>query len=272
MKNNKMFCFQCEQIDACSGDTDVCGKLSSVENLQDALTGALIGLARACQGDTKPGPSTWELMIEGLFTTVANVNFYEETVKDLIKRVHAEKEGLVPRCLSCKKQCGRNDDYDMRLLRKEKEDIRSLKSLILFGIRGIASYVCKAMVLGCREPKLNRFIADALFAVGEDLQAEALLSLVLEVGGYNLTCMELLERANTETFGRQTSVKMTMTVEKEPFIVVTEHNLLELKLLLEQTKDKGIHIYTHREMLPAHAYLQLKKYPHWKGDFGTVHY
>lgn len=273
MKHNKMFCFQCEQTagcTGCTGDAGICGKTANVANLQDELTGALIGLARATDGDTFPKASTWKTMIEGLFSTITNVNFDEQTIRELIQRIHTEKEELVPRCSCCGSPCGRNDDYDMSLLWYADEDIRSLKSLILFGIRGVAAYAYHAMVLGYTDEELNRFISKALFAIGEDWDMEQLLPIVLEVGKYNLICMEMLDRANTETFGHPVPTKVSLKVEKGPFIVVTGHDLQDLKLLLEQTKGKGINIYTHGEMLPAHAYPELKKYPHLKGNFGTA--
>ena len=150
------------------------------------------------------------------------------------------------------------------------EDIRSLKSLILFGIRGIAAYAYHALVLGYRDEDLNRFIARALFVIGEDWEMEELLPVVMEVGKYNLTCMEMLDKANTETFGTPVPTTVPLKIEKGPFIVISGHDLLDLKLLLEQTEGKGINIYTHGEMLPAHAYPELKKYRHLKGNFGTA--
>ena len=271
--DQKMFCYQCEQTAHCSGCTGasgVCGKSAEVAQLQDELTGALIGLARATDGDTHPDANTWRLIVDGLFTTVTNVNFNAATIRDLIARVHTEHDRLVPGCSACGSPCGRNADYDMRELWTADEDIRSLKSLILFGIRGMAAYAHHAMVLGYEDEELNRFFARALFTVGEDLDMEQLLPVVLEVGKYNLGCMALLDRANTETYGHPVPTIVPLTVEKGPFIVVTGHDLHDLKLLLEQTAGKGVNIYTHGEMLPAHGYPELKKYPHLKGNFGTA--
>lgn len=268
-----MFCFQCEQTAGCTGCTGkagVCGKPADVANLQDELTGALIGLARAIDGEPQVEESTWKLIIEGLFTTVTNVNFNEETVRELIQRVHKEKESLVPMCSGCASPCGKTSDYDLSQVWTAQEDIRSLKSLILFGIRGVAAYAYHAMVLGYTDEELNRFLGKALFAVGEDWDMEQLLPVVLEVGKYNLTCMEMLDRANTQTFGTPVPTAVPLTVEKGPFIVISGHDLLDLKLLLEQTEGKGINIYTHGEMLPAHGYPELKKYAHLKGNFGTA--
>ena len=272
--NNKMFCFQCEQTAGCTGCTGnagVCGKKADTARLQDELTGALIGLARAAEGNedivTK---ETDRLIIEGLFTTVTNVNFNNETLSAMIDRVHAEKNRLVPSCLTCASVCGRNDDCDMRTVWEAHEDIRSLKSLILFGIRGVAAYAYHALVLGYTHEEVNKFFYKALFSIGMDWDADALLPIVLEVGEVNLKCMALLDKANTETYGVPAPTDVSLTVEKGPFIVISGHDLCDLKQLLEQTKDKGIHIYTHGEMLPAHAYPELKKYPHLKGNFGTA--
>ena len=271
--DHKMFCFQCEQTAGCAGCTGkagVCGKTAEVAELQDQLTGALVGLSRAVDNAPDANEGTWRLMIEGLFTTVTNVSFNEKTIRELIDRVHKEKVRLIPGCSGCGSRCGSNDDYDMNLLWNAQEDIRSLKSLILFGVRGMAAYAYHAMVLGYTDDAVNRFFAKALFAVGEDWGMDELLPIVMEVGEKNLKCMALLDKANTESYGTPTPVTVPLTVEKGPFIVITGHDLHDLKLLLEQTAGKGVNIYTHGEMLPAHGYPELKKYPHLKGNFGTA--
>ena len=158
----------------------------------------------------------------------------------------------------------------MNLLWSADEDIRSLKSLILFGVRGMAAYAHHALVLGYTDDEVNRFFAKALFAIGEDWGMEELLPIVMEVGEKNLKCMALLDKANTESYGTPIPVTVPLTVEKGPFIVVSGHDLHDLKLLLEQTEGKGINIYTHGEMLPAHGYPELKKHPQLKGNFGTA--
>ncbi len=271
---NKMFCFQCEQTAGCTGCTGnagVCGKRAETAELQDKLTGALVGLARAAEGNgdmvTK---DTDRLIIEGLFATITNVNFNDETISALIDRVHAEKDRLVPSCLSCASVCGRNEDYDMRSIWDGDEDIRSLKSLILFGIRGVAAYAYHASVLGYTDEEVNKFFYKSLFTIGTDWGMDELLPVVLEVGEVNLKCMALLDKANTETYGLPAPAEVSLTVEKGPFIVISGHDLYDLKQLLEQTENKGINIYTHGEMLPAHAYPELKKYSHLKGNFGTA--
>ena len=270
-----MFCFQCEQTAGgrgCTGFAGVCGKRADTAAVQDALTGALIGLARAAAGnESLLTEETDRLVLEGLFTTVTNVNFHNETIAALIGRVEAAKRALVPNCASCAASCGRTDNYDMRALWEDDEDIRSLKSLILFGIRGMAAYAYHADLLGYRDPEVSRFFYKALNVIGmKDWGMEQLLPVVLEVGEVNLKCMALLDRANTETFGTPVPTTVPLTVEKGPFIVVTGHDLLDLKLLLEQTEGKGINIYTHGEMLPAHAYPELRKFSHLKGNFGTA--
>ncbi|HCY35052.1 MAG TPA: hydroxylamine reductase, partial [Ruminococcus sp.] len=142
--------------------------------------------------------------------------------------------------------------------------------LLLFGLRGMAAYAYHAMVLGYTDNTVNQFFYEALMQIGLDLTMEELLPEVLELGEVNLRCMALLDRANTETYGTPEPTKVSMQIDAGPFIVVTGHDLKDLQLLLEQTKDKGIAVYTHGEMLPAHAYPKLKAYPHLKGNFGTA--
>ena len=270
--SKEMFCFQCEQTagcTGCAGKTGVCGKKSDVANLQDQLTGALIGLARAANGKN-PSARTHRIMLEGLFTTVTNVNFNEETIKKQIEAVTKEKASFIPGCGNCAEQCGRNSDYDLKELWNANEDIRSLKSLILFGLRGMAAYAWHAMMLGYTDEEVNAFFYEGLFAVGEDLDMEQLLPIVLKVGKVNLKCMALLDKANTESYGSPLPTTVPLKVEKGPFIVISGHDLKDLQLLLEQTDGKGINIYTNGEMLPAHAYPKLKAYPHLKGNFGTA--
>lgn len=265
-----MFCFQCEQTAGCAGCTGnagVCGKSSNTAKLQDELTGALIGLAKvAVEG--KRTEKTDRTIVEGLFTTITNVNFNDATLEELIAKVNLEKQQLAGTC-GCQ-ECDHVADYDMNLLWNDNEDIRSLKSLILFGIRGMAAYAYHAMVLGFTSEEVNAFFCKALSVIGSDMDMGDLLPVVMEVGEKNLICMELLDKANTDTYGTPVPTTVPLMIEKGPFIVITGHDLLDLKLLLEQTKDKGINIYTHGEMLPAHAYPELKKYPHLKGNFGTA--
>ena len=272
---NKMFCYQCEQTagcTGCTGNTGVCGKSANTARLQDELTGALIGLARATEGNEQLVTEEMnQLVLEGLSTTITNVNFNDETLKLLIDKIEDTKKKLVPNCFTCSDSCGRNNNFDMSTLWTTDEDIRSLKSLILFGIRGMAAYAYHASVLGYTDETISKFFYKALFAIGmKDWGMDKLLPIVLEVGKVNLRCMELLDQANTTTYGTPVPTTVPLTIEKGPFIIITGHDLKDLQLLLEQTKDKGINIYTHGEMLPAHAYPELKKYSHLKGNFGTA--
>lgn len=177
----------------------------------------------------------------------------------------------MPKCFECASACGKNKNFDMQSLWQADEDVRSLKSLILFGIRGVATYAYHAAVLGYIDKEVNHFFYKALFAIGmKDWGMDELLSIVMQTGEINLKCMALLDKANTETYGNPEPTSVSLTVEKGPFIVISGHDLHDLKQLLEQTKDKGINVYTHGEMLPAHAYPELKKYAHLKGNYGTA--
>ena len=273
---SSMFCFQCEQTAGCTGCTraGVCGKSAMTAKLQDTLTGALIALANTAACSNKNSNRNLSvslvdeinhLILEGLFTTITNVNFDDASIKDLTARIHTATAKTADAC-----NVSIVSDYDMNNIWNANEDIRSLKSLILFGVRGMAAYAYHAMTLGYTDASLNQFFLTALDSLSKNWGMNELLPIVMEVGRFNLTCMELLDRANTETFGDPVPVSVSLTVEKGPFIVVTGHDLEDIKQLLEQTKDKGINIYTHGEMLPAHAYPELKKYPHLKGNFGTA--
>lgn len=257
----QMFCFQCEQTaggTGCTGCAGVCGKSAAAATLQDALTGALIGLARAVKDHPKT-EHTRRLILEGLFTTITNVNFDTTTIQAMIDQVHAEKASIAS-----------DEDYDIQQIWNADEDIRSLKSLILFGMRGIAAYAYHARMLGRHDDTVDAFFLKGLAALGENYGMAELLPLVMETGQVNLACMALLDEANTTTYGTPIPTTVPLTIEKGPFIVVTGHDLKDLELLLQQTDGKGINIYTHGEMLPAHAYPLLKQHPQLKGNFGTA--
>ena len=227
--DKKMFCYQCEQTvgcTGCTGNAGVCGKKAGTAKLQDELTGALIGLARAVDSAAAISKSTSQVIIEGLFTTVTNVSFDDAAIENMIQKVRAEKERLVPGCSKCQSPCGKSDEYDMQQLWNADEDIRSLKSLILFGIRGMAAYAYHANVLNYEDAEVNRFFCEALFKIGYEESMDTLLPTVLKVGEINLKCMALLDKANTKTYGTPEPTAVTLTVEKGPFIVVTGHDLL----------------------------------------------
>ncbi len=255
-----MFCYQCEQTargTGCTGCAGVCGKTDRVANAQDRLTGALIALARAASGNHTKADD--ELMLEGLFTTVTNVNFDEDDIDRLTQRVR-----------TCAKAHGSGGDYEMAHLWHAPEDLRSLKSLLLLGLRGMAAYAHHARALGHEDAEVNAFFYTGLAAVAQEEDAGKLLSLNMELGKVNLACMALLDAANTGAFGNPTPTVVPLTIEPGPFIVISGHDLNDLKLLLEQTEGMGVNIYTHGEMLPAHGYPALKAHKHLKGNFGTA--
>ena len=292
--DQKMFCYQCEQTAGCAGctgSTGVCGKTAETARLQDQLVGAMIGLARAAEGVECPGDQVYRTVIEGLFTTLTNVSFDDDAIRAQIEKTHREKERLL--AAPVKKSAGPRekaagesgaaenaacavasvqdtDDYNLGLLWDMDPDIRSLKSLILFGLKGMAAYAYHALMLGASDETVNQFFLTGLREIAKDGTVESLLPTVLKVGEVNLTCMAMLDAANTGTYGTPIPVSVPLVVERGPFIVVTGHDLKDLELLLKQTEGKGVNIYTHGEMLPAHAYPELRKYPQLKGNFGTA--
>lgn len=268
----QMFCFQCEQTAGCTGcehSAGVCGKQASTAQLQDELVGALIALSKTANDKKIKSQEIYKIIIEGLFTTITNVSFNDETLQLIIDNVRKHTDKISGKN-SKENKSDRDLEYDMKNLWKEDEDLRSLKSLILFGIKGMAAYAYHAMVLDYVDDEVNQFFVDALEIVGDEESFDDLLKTTLKVGEENLKCMALLDKANTESYGTPTPVTVSLKVEKGPFIVVSGHDLKDLKLLLEQTDGKGVNVYTHGEMLPAHGYPELKKYPHLKGNFGTA--
>ena len=261
--DERMFCFQCEQAancTACTGAAGVCGKSADTAAAQDRLTGALITCAGQLLADGQsPSAAQGMLLMQGLFTTITNVNFDAAAVDALTAKVRAACPAAGP-------------GYDMQLLWHEPDaDVRSLKSFVLFSLRGMAAYNYHARVLGHVDPELDRFFCTALDAISRPLSMDELWALVQNTGEASYRCMELLDAANTGAYGDPVPAEVPLTIEKGPFIVVSGHDLYDMKCLLEQTKDKGINIYTHSEMLPAHGYPELKqKYPHLKGNFGTA--
>lgn len=249
-----MFCFQCEQTMNGKGCTisGVCGKKPDTANLQDELVSSIIQLANYSEKSDK----ITDLIIKGLFATVTNVNFDNDSLKKLINKV---KENIY-----CDKA------FDVNNIWQAEDDIKSLKSLILFGLKGMAAYAYHARILGYKNNEVDKYFYEALQQISTNNNSEELLNLVLKTGEINLKCMELLDKANTETYGNPIPTKVTTEIAAGPFIVVSGHDLKDLELLLEQTKDKGINIYTHGEMLPCHAYQKLQQYPHLKGNFGTA--
>ncbi|NLC62962.1 MAG: hydroxylamine reductase [Thermoanaerobacterales bacterium] len=257
---NKMFCFQCEQTAGGKGcaKVGVCGKKPEVANKQDELMCALIGLARASYGKS-PGKNADELMMQSLFATVTNVNFDEDRIDEMIRLVNSETDKL-----------GGAKEMPVENLWQGDPDIVSLRSTLLLGLRGMAAYAWHAYILGKTDEQVNSWFYKGMRTIGEEHSIEEWLDLLMEFGQVNLKCMAMLDEANTTAYGHPVPTKVSTTIEKGPFIVVTGHDLHDLKQLLEQTENKGVNIYTNGEMLPAHGYPELKKYPHLKGNFGTA--
>ena len=255
-----MFCFQCQQTAGNKGciNTGVCGKQPETAHLQDELVYELIRLATAAHDAHKHSKLTDRLLIDGLFTTLTNVNFDDEAIRTFTDRVRKERCKLT------------GDDISLVSLWDGANDIVSLHSTLLFGMKGMAAYAHHAMNLGYMDDTVIKWFYKGLCEINKEHTPEEWIDLIMEFGQVNFKCMELLDRANTETFGTPEPTRVLTDIKKGPFIVVSGHDLKDISQLLEQTKDKGINIYTHSEMLPAHGYPELKKYPHLAGNFGTA--
>jgi hydroxylamine reductase len=251
-----MFCFQCEQAAKGTGCTvsGVCGKKPDTALEQDMLTCELISLAKV--GKTN---GHVDLIVDGLFTTITNVSFDLENIMKLTNKVKEERATL-----------GGGAVIKPEDLFHGNEDIVSLRSTLLFGLRGMAAYAHHARVLGKRDKEVDNWFIKGMAALADEHSVEDWLGLLMEFGGINLKCMALLDDANTGTYGTPVPTQVPMLIEKGAFIVISGHDLHDLKMLLEQTDGKSVNVYTHSEMLPAHAYPELKKYPQLKGNFGTA--
>jgi len=257
---SEMFCFQCQQTAGNSGcvRTGVCGKQPETAHLQDDLVYELIHLALSAEQADNYTQNAGRLIIDGLFTTLTNVNFDNHSIRQFIDRVIAEREKI---------GSARRPAVE---LWKGETDIVSLRSTLLFGMKGMAAYAHHAMNLGYDDPKVTKWFFKGLCEIDREHTIEEWLGLIMEFGQVNYRCMELLDHANTDSFGMPVPTRVQTDIKKGPFIVISGHDLKDLHQLLEQTKDKGINIYTHSEMLPAHGYPELKKYPHLAGNFGTA--
>ena len=262
-----MFCFQCEQTAKGTGCTvsGVCGKKPDVAHEQDALTCELIALAQAVQQKGVSCQECVDTICDGLFTAITNVSFDTVRLGKQVAAVKAKREAL-----GCNPK-GKNglvmDPHD--LFHGETNTI-SLRSTLLFGMRGMAAYAHHARVLGKRDPEVDAWLVKGMATLAEDHSVDEWLGLLMEFGGVNLRCMALLDAANTGAYGNPVPTQVPLKIEKGPFIVITGHDLYDLKMLLEQSEGKGVNIYTHSEMLPAHGYPELKKFAHLKGNFGTA--
>ena len=260
-KYRQMFCFQCQQTAKGTGCTmaGVCGKQPDTAHEQDVLSVEMIALAKAMHNTGGSAVSAIDMIVDGLFTTITNVNFDSPQIAALSDEIRAEREKL-----------GGSPMIAPDELFHGNEDIVSLRSTLLFGLRGMAAYAHHARILGKRDGEVDAWFIKGMAALGDEHSVDEWLGLLVEFGSVNLKCMALLDEANTVAYGNPVPTQVPLKVEKGPFIVVTGHDLHDLKMLLEQTDGKGVNIYTHGEMLPAHGYPELKKYPQLKGHFGTA--
>ncbi len=252
---NKMFCFQCQEACRNTGCTlaGMCGKKAETANLMDELIRQLKLIALSRKPDKKLG----RFVIQSLFMTITNANFdnaaLQKQLDEAIKLAGENQAKLPIGVLTC-----------------ENEDIRSLRELLTYGLKGIAAYAEHAAVLGKEDDSIYAFCFKALETAATETDSEKLLAVILEAGEIAVKTMALLDSANTETFGNPQVTTVKTGVGNRPGILISGHDLLDLKELLEQSKDAGIDIYTHSEMLPAHYYPELKKYPHLYGNYGNA--
>lgn len=291
--DNSMFCYQCEQTALGSGCVDfgICGKEPDVAALQDLLIYQLEGLSFYADCLQKKGLAISSdvhfFTMQALFATLTNVNFDRSDffkmltkaaeIKAKLKAQAGSISGFVPVAAVYSMPA----DEDAILLdasrvnthfeAKKDEDIQSLKDTLLFGIKGMAAYAYHAWLLGHQDEAVNAYFYKGLSALLDtSLDLNAMVAKVMEFGQINLKCMEVLDAANTQTFGHPEPTQVLVSHKKGPFIVISGHDLLDLKQLLDQTAGKGIQVYTHGEMLPANAYPEFKKYPHLAGNYGSA--
>lgn len=283
-----MFCYQCQETAKGIGCTvrGVCGKTPEVANLQDLLIFVTKGVAFwSHQADLKniPGSEAEKYIIDSLFITITNANFdsnkiisqikYGFSLQNDLKAKTGSPEGELPECAVW--QSDNNDEIiskseTVSILNEKDEDIRALKELVIYGLKGMAAYAEHAVNLDYKNEELNRFMKKGLLAtLDPTLGVDELLPLVLETGKYGVEAMALLDKANTETYGHPEMTTVNLGVRKNPGILVSGHDLKDFEELLIQTEGKGIDIYTHGEMLPANYYPAFKKYKHFVGNYGN---
>ena len=285
---NKMFCYQCQETAGCTGCkiVGVCGKTSDVAYLQDLLIYITKGISEILVRLREEGKEELReidiLVIENLFTTITNVNFNSEDLKDKIERTLKVKEKLLNRVgnkeglskaalISIKRAEFLVKIEEARILFEKDEDKRSLKEMIVYGLKGLAAYLKHGAVLNEIDDSINLFIEKALAeTLKQDITVEELISLVLEVGKYGVAGMELLDRANTKNYGDPEITKVNIGVGKNPGILISGHDLKDLEMLLEQTQGTGVDVYTHSEMLSAHYYPKFKKCSNFIGNYGNA--
>lgn len=289
MMENQMFCYQCQETAGCKGCTriGVCGKTPQVAAMQDLLVYVSKGISAVTTQLRKEGKSVPaevnHMVTLNLFVTITNANFDEEMIvarildtlrckEELLAQVE-NKEALPAAAFwyAEEKTALEQKAAQVGVLSTHDEDIRSLRELITYGLKGLSAYSKHANALLQQDEAVDAFLQKALAATLDDsLTVAELVSLTMEVGKYGVSGMELLDRANTSSYGDPEITKVNIGVGKRPGILVSGHDLRDLEMLLEQSKDSGVDIYTHSEMLPAHYYPAFKKYDHFFGNYGNA--
>ena len=285
---NQMFCYQCQETAGCSGCTrvGVCGKQPDVAAMQDLLVYATKGISAVTTTLRQEGvaiqPAVNHMITLNLFTTITNAHFRNEAIIARIQATLSEKDLLLSKLTNIDALPeaalwnGSVEEFDTKaaavgVLSTENEDIRSLRELITYGLKGLSAYSKHANVLLQDNEEIDAFMQRALAATLDDsLSADDLITLTLETGKYGVDGMALLDNANTSTYGNPEITKVNIGVGTRPGILVSGHDLRDLEMLLKQTQGSGVDVYTHSEMLPAHYYPAFKKYPNFVGNYGNA--
>ena len=285
---NQMFCYQCQETAGCSGCTrvGVCGKQPDVAAMQDLLVYATKGISAVTTTLRQEGvaiqPAVNHMITLNLFTTITNANFSKEAIIARIQETLSEKDLLLSKLTNIDALPeaalwnGSENEFAAKaatvgILSTENEDIRSLRELITYGLKGLSAYSKHANVLLQDNEKIDAFMQRALAATLDDsLSADDLIALTLETGKYGVDGMALLDNANTSTYGNPEITKVNIGVGTRPGILVSGHDLRDLEMLLKQAQGSGVDVYTHSEMLPAHYYPAFKKYPNFVGNYGNA--
>ena len=283
----KMFCYQCQETAGCKGCTmsGVCGKKPDVAAMQDLLIYVTKGISAITTALRQEGKQVSakinHLITLNLFTTITNANFDKESIESRIRATLTEKEVLLKQVTNltvlpeaAKWNGSENWEEKARtvgVLSTENEDIRSLRELITYGLKGLSAYSKHANVLLKDNDEVDTFLQKALAAtLNDNLSVEDLIALTMETGKYGVSGMAMLDKANTDSYGNPKITKVNIGVRKNPGILVSGHDLRDLEMLLEQTQGTGVDVYTHSEMLPAHYYPAFKKYPNFVGNYGNA--
>ena len=283
----KMFCYQCQETAGCKGCTmsGICGKKPDVAAMQDLLVYVTKGISAITTALRQEGKQVSakinHLITLNLFTTITNANFDKESIESRIRATLTEKEVLLKQVTNltvlpeaAKWNGAENWEEKARtvgVLSTENEDIRSLRELITYGLKGLSAYSKHANVLLEDNDEVDAFLQKALAAtLNDNLSVEDLIALTMETGKYGVSGMAMLDKANTDSYGTPEITKVNIGVRKNPGILVSGHDLRDLEMLLEQTQETGVDVYTHSEMLPAHYYPAFKKYPNFVGNYGNA--